>query len=86
LKGDQYIGIYGNRIGDNILKNNARLLLTKRFYLVDVQKNTKINEEKQQFLIRVPKKISLHIHFEVFLIKKKKYKICIFIYFLIIYN
>uniref|UniRef100_A0A1I8BV65 Uncharacterized protein n=1 Tax=Meloidogyne hapla TaxID=6305 RepID=A0A1I8BV65_MELHA len=69
LKGDQYIGLYGNRIGDNVLKSNARLLLTKRFYLVDVQKNIKTktnedNEQKQKYLIRVPKRISLHIHFE----------------------
>uniref|UniRef100_A0A915NW80 Meckelin n=4 Tax=Meloidogyne TaxID=189290 RepID=A0A915NW80_9BILA len=72
LKGDQYIGLYGNRLGDNILKSNARLLLTKRFYLVDIQKNIKIkegdnnNEQQQQqnILIRVPKRISLHIHFD----------------------
>ncbi|CAK5013542.1 unnamed protein product [Meloidogyne enterolobii] len=72
LKGDQYIGLYGNRLGDNILKSNARLLLTKRFYLVDIQKNIKIikegdnNDQQQQqlLLIRVPKRISLHIHFD----------------------
>jgi len=45
-------------------------LLTKRFYLVDIQNNIKIkdnNEQQQQqqnILIRVPKRISLHIHFD----------------------
>lgn len=66
IRGDQYTGgIYPNRIEQ--IRRDSRFLLTKRFYILDIQKSAPNSAEdgQSELMIRVPKRINLHIHFQV---------------------
>lgn len=69
IRGDQYTGLYPNRIEE--VRRDSRMLLTKRFFLVDVQKSasqfsTNSDDQKgQQLLVSVANKIHFNIHFQV---------------------
>jgi hypothetical protein len=84
LRGDQYTGFYPNKLeeggGGKGIRRDSRLLLTKRFFLVDVQRRAKgpvengenaaqdgqSDQQKQRgmVLIRVARRIGLHIHLQ----------------------
>ncbi|KAL3094260.1 hypothetical protein niasHS_004016 [Heterodera schachtii] len=69
IRGDQYTGWYPNRLDQ--LRRDSRVVLTKRFYLVDKQSVVTVTdqqaEKRTDQLIRSPERITLHIHLQMLL-------------------
>ncbi|KAL3104882.1 hypothetical protein niasHT_026377 [Heterodera trifolii] len=68
IRGDQYTGWYPNRLDQ--LRRDSRVVLTKRFYLVDKQSVISTTDQQAENrtdqLIRSPERITLHIHLQPF--------------------
>uniref|UniRef100_A0A183BTN8 Meckelin n=1 Tax=Globodera pallida TaxID=36090 RepID=A0A183BTN8_GLOPA len=63
IRGDQYTGLYPNRL--DRLRRDSRVLITKRFYVVDRQSaaDQSLKNQTNQ-LVRSPDRITLHIHLQ----------------------